>query len=468
MKVPNLLLSIESESTMQNEKETASEEPPHRSLKDGEFWRQIPAFRDVTASQFNDHLWQLKNSISCVPDLLQTVRELAGETFLRDAIEGFRRAPMAVRVTPYVIALIDWNAPYDDPLRRQYIPLGSEQRTDHPELELDSLHEQANSPTPGLTHRYPDKVLLLALGHCPVYCRYCTRSYAVGLDTESVEKVKLGQSRERLLAAFSYVQSHPRVEDVVISGGDVAMLHPERLRWIGEMLLRIPHVQRIRYATKALAILPQKVTSDESWYRAILEVHRLGRRLHKEVCIHTHFSHPNEITALTRTATGRLMEDGLTVRNQAVLQRRVNDSPETMVLLTRRLSFVNVQPYYVYMHDLVKGVEDLRTPLETGIRLEKWVRGSTAGFNTPNFVVDLPEGGGKRGVHSYEHYDRETGISVFTSPVIGGERLYLYYDPIDLLSPAIQEAWRRKRQRKAMKEAALEAAGACLAKMPVG
>lgn len=439
--------------------ENVIEEPPHRRLLGGEFWRSIPAYRDIPERLFNDPNWQLRNSVTSVAELLQTIRGSVDEAFLHDASEGFRRAPMAVRVTPYLISLMSWDDPYGDPLRRQYIPLLSEQRRDHPELVLDSLHEQVHSPTPGLIHRYPDKVLLLALDHCPVYCRYCTRSYAVGLDTPVVEKRKLGQGKERLLAAFAYIGARPEIEDVVISGGDTAMLRPDRIRWIGESLLRIEHIRRIRYATKAPAILPQKLLNDHEWYGALLEVHRLGRQTHKEVCVHTHFSHPNEITEISKKAMNRLMEEGVTVRNQAVLQRGVNDSAGTMIQLARRLAFVNVQPYYVYMHDLVKGVEDLRTTLDAAIRIEKQVRGTTAGFNTPNFVVDLPEGGGKRSVHSYEHYDRETGISVFVSPAIGGERPYLYFDPVEHLSPVVRQAWRRKWSRREMKEAALSAAG---------
>ena len=112
-----------------------------------------------------------------------------------------------------------------------------------------------------------------------------------------------------------------------------------------------------------------------------------------------------------------------------MLQRTVNDDPATMTLLVRRLSYVNVHPYYVYVHDMVPGVEDLRTPLATAQRLEKHVRGATAGFNTPAFVLDTPGGGGKRDVHSPEHYDRATRHRVFTSPSVKPGKQFLYFDP---------------------------------------
>jgi lysine 2,3-aminomutase len=125
-----------------------------------------------------------------------------------------------------------------------------------------------------------------------------------------------------------------------------------------------------------------------------------------------------------------------------------------MQLLVRRLSHVNVQPYYVFVHDMVKGVEDLRTPLATALALEKEVRGITAGFNTPTFVLDTMGGGGKRDVHSYEHYDRENGISVFTSPAVRPDELFFYFDPINSLAPEAQERWQDANLRAGMLEAA--------------
>jgi lysine 2,3-aminomutase len=143
------------------------------------------------------------------------------------------------------------------------------------------------------------------------------------------------------------------------------------------------------------------------------------------------------------------------VRNQSVLQRRVNDTPETMTLLVKRLGHVNVQPYYVYVHDLVKGVEDLRTTLDTALLIEKHVRGSTAGFNTPTFVVDAPGGGGKRNAHSYEYYDRETGISVYTAPSVKPGELFLYFDPLDQLSETIRRRWAEPAEQEVMVQLAI-------------
>ncbi len=432
----------------------------HRDLLGGEFWRRIPAYADVSPAEFLDHKWQAKSSITNIPKLLTALRGLVSEAFIADAERGFERAPMSVRVSPYLLSLIDWTNPLEDPLRTQFIPLGSRLIPDHPRLDLDSLHERVDMPVPGLTHRYVDKALFLALDTCPVYCRFCTRSYAVGIDTEEVSKFQLRVNADRWQRTFDYIRSRPELEDIVISGGDAYQLRPEQITQIGEALLGIEHVRRMRYATKGPAVMPQKILTDDPWTDALTRVVEEGRRRHKEVVIHTHFNHPNEITEITRAAMDKLCERGITVRNQTVLQRGVNDSIATMMLLVRRLGYVNVHPYYVYVHDLVKGVEDLRTTLDTALEIEKGIRGGTAGFNTPTVVVDAPGGGGKRDAHSYEHYDRITGVSVFSAPAVHPGELYFYFDPIHLLPPEGQRRWADPAEHARMVDEAAEKARA--------
>jgi lysine 2,3-aminomutase len=430
----------------------------HRDLLGGEFWRKIPAYSAVGEAEFLDHKWQAKNSITNIKKLLEALKGLVSDAFVADAERGFERAPMSVRVSPYLLSLIDWTNPQEDPLRLQFIPLGSRLLPDHPKLDLDSLHERVDMPVTGLTHRYTDKALFLALDTCPVYCRFCTRSYAVGIDTEEVSKFQLRVNAERWDKTFAYIRSRPELEDIVISGGDVYQLRPEQITQIGETLLGIDHVRRMRFATKGPAVMPQRLLTDDAWVDALTGVVEHGRKLHKEVVLHTHFNNPREITEITRRAMNRLFERGITVRNQTVLQRRVNDDVETMRLLVKRLSYLNVHPYYIYVHDLVKGVEDLRTTLQTALDLEKGLRGWTAGFNTPTVVVDAPGGGGKRDAHSYEHYDRTTGVSVYTSPAVHPGHIYYYFDPIHLLPPEGQARWADPAQHQPMLDEALAAA----------
>lgn len=413
----------------------------HRDLLGGEFWRRIPAYRDIDAETFEDHHWQSKQSVTRSDKLFAAVRELVSDAFYKAVDEGIARSSMSLRITPYIVALIDWNNAERDPLRRQFLPLSTEQLVDHPRTYFDALHERAHSPVDGLTHRYADKVLFLTQDRCPVYCRYCTRSYAVGLDTESVDKAHVNSRTDRWDQVFDYLRAHPEVEDVVISGGDSFSLRADQIRLIGDTLLDIPHIKRMRFATKGVAVLPMKILTDHEWFDALTAVAQRGRKMHKDVVIHTHFSHPSECTELTQRAMNRLFEAGITVRNQCVLLRGVNDHPDTMRLLIRRLGYLNVQPYYVFQHDMVRGVEDLRTALRSTIEIEKTTRGYTAGFNTPAFVIDTPGGGGKRDVHSYEHYNHVTGISVFRSPNMDDKARYVHFDPIDTLPEQGQSLW---------------------------
>ena len=267
--------------------------PPHRrcgrrcrlpasriaSLLDGAFWQRIPAYADVDEAEFLDHNWQAKNTITNPASCSPRCEGLVSDAFIEDAQRGFERAPMSVRVSPYLLSLIDWSDPDDDPLRRQFIPLASRLLPDHPKLDLDSLHEQADAPVPGLTHRYPDKALFLALDTCPVYCRFCTRSYAVGVDTDEVEKVQLKVNEERWAAGVRVHRSRPELEDIVISGGDAYQLRAEQITQIGETLLDDPNIRRIRFATKGPAVMPQKILTDDEWIDALTRVVEKGRKL---------------------------------------------------------------------------------------------------------------------------------------------------------------------------------------------
>jgi lysine 2,3-aminomutase len=429
-----------------------------RNLRRDAFWQNIPAWREIDEETFLNYKWQEKNAITNPKKLIAAVQDIASPEFIADVEAGFGHAPMAVRISPYLLGLIDWENPYTDPIRRQFLPLGSQLEPDHPMLTLDSLHEQADAPVEGLTHRYPDKALFLALDTCPVYCRFCTRSYAVGLDTDMVEKVSLKASQERWGAALKYIAERKEIEDVVISGGDMYRLKPSQVLELGNALLDIPHIRRFRFATKGIAIQPMKILTDMDWTDAVTKVFERGRKMHKDVVIHTHFNTPNEITGVSQDAMNLLFERGITVRNQAVLQAGVNDTPELMMDLIRKLGHINVQSYYVYVHDLVQGTEDLRTTVQTSIDLEKEVRGMTAGFNIPLFIVDTMGGGGKRDIHSFEHYNRETGISVYAAPAVKRDKLFTYLDPLRTLSPSAQRDWQDPHKREQMLSAAFEEA----------
>jgi len=418
-----------------------SDELVHREFIKNKFWQKIPVFKDISEEEFLDVKFQNKNTIRSIDKLISAVKGIAKEEFIEDVRQGLEQAPMNISISPYIFSLIDWDNPYTDPLRIQFIPVGKKFRDDHPKLTLDSLAEQEDSPVEGLVHRYFDKVLFLPLDVCPVYCRFCTRSYAIGGDTEVVDKQRFRNAPDNWKKAFAYIASRPEIEDVVVSGGDAYMLAPDRLRLIGEILLNIPHVRRIRFASKGPAVMPMKILSDTNWTDTLIDIVKMGREKGKEVVLHTHFNSANEITDITRRAMLHLFQNGVTVRNQSVLIKGVNDDADKMIELIRKLSYMNVQPYYVYQHDMVTGTEDMRTSVRQTVELEKEVRGVTAGFNTPLFVTDAPGGGGKRDVHSYDYYDEVTGISVYRSPSVDEEKLYLYFDPIDSLPVEGQKLW---------------------------
>lgn len=404
-----------------------------------EDWRKFRTWKDVSREEFESAMWQDRNSITQVGQLQATLDGVVRADLFQEIEAGLRKVGMSIRVNPYIVGLIDWSQAECDPIRRQFLPMESELEADHPCLVVDSLHEQDHSPVQSLVHRYPDKVLFLVTAVCPVYCQYCTRSYAVGLDTPLVQKEHV-TSAKNWAAALDYIRSHPQIEDIVVSGGDLSRLKAAHVRELGNALLDIDHVRRIRFATKAVSVQPMKFISDEEWTGAVLQVIERGRALFKDVCIHTHFNHPNEVTPMVERAMRLLHSRGVTVRNQTVLLRGVNDDVATLRTLIKRLSAVNIHPYYVYLCDMVKGSEHFRVALKKAQQLEKEVRGITAGFNTPLFIVDTPAG--KRDVHSVEFYNGTYGVSSFVAPVVAPGRLFQYFDPLRSLPLAGRVAWR--------------------------
>ncbi|MBF0359511.1 MAG: KamA family radical SAM protein [Oligoflexia bacterium] len=422
----------------------------HREFREDHFWKELPGWKEVSEEQFNDHNWQAHNSIRKVDQIKSVLGSRVSDAFMKDLIDGQNLTPMNIRITPYVFALINWNDPINDPLRKQFLPIASQFKADHPFFKLDSLAEDSDSPVPLLTHRYPDKVLFLTIATCPVYCSYCTRSRLIGGSTEKIEKHTYGANVKNWDPVFEYVRTNPQIEDVVISGGDIYNLTAAQITLVGETLLNIPHVRRLRYATKGIAIFPQKILTDDVWVNAISAINKKARSMGKQIAIHTHFSSPTEITKWSVQAMERLFAENIVVRNQAVLQEGVNSNALEMVTLVKKLSYINIQPYYVFVPDMVQGCEHFRVTLRESVELEKCIRGTTAGYNIPTFVCDLPGGGGKRHVASYEYYDEENGISVWKAPFVKPNMIFTYFDPIHKLSSEAQRRWSDEKEREAM------------------
>ncbi|RYP64674.1 hypothetical protein DL770_009141 [Monosporascus sp. CRB-9-2] len=249
-----------------------------------------------------------------------------------------------------------------------------------------------------------------------------------------IVKDRFRLSNEKLDAAFTYFSTQEQLRDVVVSGGDAFYLEPHVLEMIGERLISLPNIKRFRFASRGLALSPHRfLDRDDKWTDALIRVSDKARKAGKHMALHTHFNHPNEISWVTEKASRRLHEAAVTVRNQTVLLRGVNDNVETMSTLLQKLADMVIEPYYVYQCDMVPKVEHLRTPLQTILDMEKQLRGSISGFCMPHFVVDLPGGGGKQ-LASTSSYDRESGISAFTAPALTRQgkagKVYKYYDPV--------------------------------------
>jgi lysine 2,3-aminomutase len=292
----------------------------------------------------------------------------------RAAIET--EAEFQMGITPYYAALMDPDDPRC-PIRLQSVPTMEETFVAAADLD-DPLAEERDMPTPGITHRYPDRVLFYTTHNCPVYCRHCTRKRKVAHPTSAAAKRQIEDS-------LAYIAAHPEIRDVVISGGDPLSLSDERLDYILGRLRGIPHVEIFRLGTRNLVTLPQRVTDD--FVRMLRE--------HHPVYVNTHFNHPKECTAEAFEAARRIADAGCPIGNQMVLLKGVNDDPAIVKELNHKLLLMRIRPYYIYQCDLAKGISHFRTPVETGIRIIESLRGHTSGLAVPQFVVDAPMGGGK-------------------------------------------------------------------------
>jgi lysine 2,3-aminomutase len=336
------------------------------------YWQDIPAFRDVTEEQWNSWGWQVKNTLTTVEQLQQVVRLTASE---KEGLLGTRTS-FRTGLSPYWAALMDPENP-DCPIRLQAIPRASETWKNPSEMR-DPLGEDADMVVPGLVHRYPDRVLLLVNNMCSMYCRYCTRK-----RTTSEDNTSLGTAEFE--AVFDYLRSHPKVRDILISGGDPFMMSDKKIGSLLRSLREIPSLEVIRFGSRLPVVLPQRITP---------ELVETLRAFHP-IWVNTHFNHPKELTRESRAACARMIDAGIPVGNQSVLLRRVNSSVRTLKHLFQQLVAARIRPYYLYQCDLVEGASDFRTPVAKGIQIMEELRGHTSGYAVPTYVIDAPGGGGK-------------------------------------------------------------------------
>lgn len=280
-------------------------------------------------------------------------------------------------ITPYYLSLIDTEDFRNDPIFKQAFPDIRELKVTNCDMS-DPLAEDTDSPVPGITHRYPDRVLFHVSNVCAMYCRHCTRKRKVG-DRDSIP------SKEQMQRGINYIKNNPVIRDVLLSGGDPFMLSDELLDWVLGELDKIEHVEVVRLGTRTPVVLPYRITDE------LVEI----LKKHGTIWINTHFNHPKEITDTSRKALKKLACAGIPLGNQSVLLADVNDCPRIMKRLVHRLVQNRVRPYYIYQCDLSEGLEHFRTSVGKGIEIMESLRGHTSGFAVPTYVIDAPGGGGK-------------------------------------------------------------------------
>lgn len=334
--------------------------------------RRAELFPNVTDEQWNDWKWQVKNRIETVDELTKYI------PLTEEEEEGARKCLETLRmsITPYYLSIIDKDDA-NDPVRKQAIPMSLELHKADAD-QLDPLHEDGDSPVPGLTHRYPDRALLLVTDQCSMYCRHCTRRRFAGQNDSALPMTQIDN-------AIDYIAKTPVIRDVLLSGGDALLMSDEKLEYIIKRLREIPHVEIVRIGSRVPVVMPQRITED---------LVNMLKKYHP-IWLNTHFNHSNEITEESKKACELLANAGIPLGNQSVLLRGVNDCVHVMKDLVNDLVKIRVRPYYIYQCDLSMGLEHFRTTVSKGIEIIEGLRGHTSGYCIPTFVVDAPGGGGK-------------------------------------------------------------------------
>jgi lysine 2,3-aminomutase len=353
---------------------TESDEPPNSDEPPSPSPRH-PTWHDVPDHLWNDWRWQSQNAIRTVGQLTELL------PFSDTEIKALRRlaAEYKLAIPPYYFSLIDLDDP-DDPIRLQSVASPLELHSESGAEEEDPLDEDKDSPMPGLTHRYPDRCLLVVTHVCTMYCRFCTRKRATmkrgGWDAISRDDARM----------IEYVREHREIHDVIVSGGDPLTLPLNKLEFFLESLAAIDHVGVIRLGTRVPVTLPQRL-----YDRELIElIERAGK-----VWIQTHFNHPRELTPEATFACRKLLRAGCQLNNHSVLLKGVNDSVQTMRDLCRALLRAKVRPYYLFHCDPVTGAGHFRTSVWKGLEIVEGLRGHISGLGVPTYVVDSPRGGGK-------------------------------------------------------------------------
>jgi len=339
----------------------------HRAKPDPVFTPQNAAPKRSCPGDWDDWRWQYahrKTDLSALEALARLPENSKAQT-----ARVISRYPCSI--TPYYLSLARLEDP-QDPILRQVLPDGRELEDEQTAAE-DPLEEEHHTAVPGLVHRYADRALVLVTNRCAVYCRHCTRKRLWRLGPRDL-------TREEFHRVLRYLQEHPEIRDVLLSGGDPLVLPDSRLDEILRGIRQIRHVEIIRIGSRVPVVLPQRITPGLC---RILE--RYG-----PLWLNTQFNHPREITAQAEKACERLLRAGVPVNNQSVLLKGINDDGETLKALCTGLLRIRVRPYYLHQCDPVRGVRHFRTSLDRGLGILAAMQGRVSGLAIPRYMVDLP------------------------------------------------------------------------------
>lgn len=321
-----------------------------------------------TMEDWQDWHWQLENRIDDV-ELLGQILDLSPKERWDIAQVGktYRWA-----ISPYYASLI---GPGDCPIRMQSVPSGLELECGG---ELDPMAEEFTSPAPGITRRYPDRLIINVTNQCGMFCRHCQRRRLIGEEDHHSQQEKLTDS-------IAYIRENPEIRDVLLTGGDAFMLSDEEIEWLLKELTAIEHVEMIRFGTRTPVTMPQRITP---------ELCEILERYHP-VYVNTHFNTAQEITPESAAACARLAKAGVPLGNQAVLLKGINDHPHLMKKLNQELLKIRVRPYYIFHAKCVMGTIHFRVPVEVGVSIMENLRGQTSGLAVPTYIINAPGGLGK-------------------------------------------------------------------------
>lgn len=330
----------------------------------------------VSDKDWNSWTWQLQNKITTLEELVEISK--VDPSYKIDA-DDIRKTQDEFHfgITPYYFSLIDLSNK-NCPIGRQSLPT-SEENVKLDNESLDFPKEDTMMPVPGLTHRYPDRVMLYTTHHCAMYCRFCTRKRKVSNPTTRLNK-------DQIKAAVDYIERNPKIREIVLSGGDVFSYSDSQLEELIAAFRAIPHMEIIRLGVRMLATLPMRTTE------RLAEIFKK----YQPIYIQSHFNHPAECSKEAYDACRILRSAGCVINSNTVLLKGINDDTATLRHLYRKLMMMGIQPYYAYHCDLTYGSHHFRTTIESDLREMNELRANTDWMHdigVPHYMVDTPGGG---------------------------------------------------------------------------